>query len=128
MPEFRIPLKCNNCNKLGWDYQVWNGQQFITDYITPCCDKRAYEIQGKPQQYVELKYTNDKKIYQGDFVERYEITQCCQKKRWLGIFRVIWHDTGFYCSNENYGLLGMAGDDEREVIGNITENPELIKQ
>ncbi len=124
MPEFRIPLKCNNCNKLGWDYQVWNGQQFITDHITPCCDQWTLEIQGKPQQYIELKDKERAKIFEWDIV------------KWAGHTWVIRYIEG------KYGLARNLNDDfvhsrdigiqcyykTVEIIGNIIENPELMEK
>jgi len=111
--KFRIPLKCNNCGKLGFDYQEWNGQQFITTHITPCCDKRAYEIVGRPQQFTSISDKNEKEICEGDIVRWQERSSKtgnpddCKAE-------VVWTADGFTI--------------KAEIIGNVHENKGLLNE
>lgn len=113
--KVRIPLRCNRCQKKGFDYQEWNGQQFMTYAITPCCDNRAYEIVGDPQEFIDLLDDNGKEICESDLV------------RWAGeIYEIIWQRDHFGAYRSGCNTL-MDWWEEFEVIGNIHENPELLK-
>jgi len=68
-------------------------------------------------QYTGLKDKNGKEIYEGDIV----------KRTGLGLFEVVFEGDSFLAKNNHYHFLGWAGDDEREVIGNIHDNPELME-
>lgn len=67
-----------------------------------------------PLQYTGLKDKNGREIYEGDIVELAMTGFGISKK-----FVVEWEGNG-------YGT--MLEDFHREVIGNIYENPELIKR
>ena len=75
-------------------------------------------------QYTGLKDKNGKEIYEGDII---------RSKTYLGETLVIKWDnayTGFYChdkTDEEENHLNMLEVVESEVIGNIFENPELLK-
>ncbi len=89
---------------------------------------------GEPQQYTGLKDKNGKEIYEGDIVKLSD--EWLKKSRGFGIFGPygnIWRrfDGTWICS---YNHLYSESCDPlahiyppAEVIGNIHENPELLK-
>lgn len=79
------------------------------------------------QQFTGLKDKNGKEIYEGDIVETNGIDG---KLRW--VFKYIEEDCGVYGGFNpepvNYNLSSIHNNIENcEVIGNIFENPDLIK-
>ena len=81
-----------------------------------------YEV----MQYTGLKDSNNTEIYEGDIIKCYDETVCCKSIIPIGVFEVVFSKGGFWLSNDDYDFLGWAGDDTREVIGNVYENPELL--
>lgn len=80
-------------------------------------------------QYTGLKDKNGKEIYEGDVLKitDYPFKECSQEKDKSNPFykteKVIYDPP---CFNLN-GWLEFDYDGEYEVIGNIHENPELLK-
>lgn len=73
-------------------------------------------------QFTGLYDKNGKRIFEGDIVfYRYGITN----------FTVIWKNCGFVIENSRYATISATQEAvnclEVEVIGNIYDNPELIK-
>jgi len=78
-----------------------------------------------PMQYAGLKDKNGKEIYEGDIV-RYPDTRDKDV-----IDEVVWLFAGFDLRDYNHGESWDYGDTpwyQVEVIGNIYENPELLKR
>jgi hypothetical protein len=65
------------------------------------------------QQFTGLKDKNRKEIYEGDFVKRGE-----------RLFEVVWSDGGYFEIKDGEYLWEL---NDLVVVGNIFENPELLK-
>lgn len=70
-------------------------------------------------QCTSLKDKNGKLIYEGDIVKDLIIPE---------IFYIVkWFNSGFYLESTISGSFLKFNDTQQEVIGNIYENPELLK-
>ena len=72
-------------------------------------------------QYTGLQDKNGKEIYEGDIV---------RGKHWerFGNGEVLWYLTGWYTYSDYLGWTCLRAVEGPEVIGNIHENPELLKR
>ena len=75
-------------------------------------------------QCTGLKDKNSKLIYEGDIVKIFHVSGTMQGKYFFDV--VEWNDLRCRFDTENYGIIN--DDDVYEVIGNIYENPELLKE
>lgn len=74
------------------------------------------------EQYTGLKDKNGKKIYEGDIVDYNDDGEC------IG---VVEYDAPEFCLNAdatNWARMFLKGAPHQRVIGNIHENPELVKE
>ena len=79
---------------------------------------------SEPQFCTGLKDKNDKLIYEGDIVKIFHVSGTMQGKYFFDV--VEWNDLRCRFDTENYGIID--DDDVYEVIGNVYENPELLKE
>ena len=122
--KFRAYLKDTNemvtVGAMDWDHE---GNLLCLNYPKGK-DYFGYEDNIALMQYTGYKDVFHNEIYEGDIV-RYD----------RKLFEVIWMCSGFYISyivpNNDYYLnycLPVANNEEdMEVIGNIYENPDLLK-
>ncbi len=106
---------------MDWGYIIDSDDESFTEYF-----KEGFSDTSPLMQYTGLKDGNGKDIYEGDHMGGYP----------HGDIIVTW-DSDHACFGcvssdwrEDYGLLSntlMDCDGKLEVIGNIYENPELIK-
>ena len=76
------------------------------------------------RQYTGLKDKNGKEIYEGDIVKWVSMYKCASKKSSIDVIRWDEETVCFLllpCIHEPHAA-------EMEIIGNIYENPELLKE
>lgn len=119
--------------ELLWGF---NGTILTREFNGIGCDMPRYEL----MHYTGLKDKNGKEIYEGDIVlvddggEDFpqELNEETEEWEPTGKYEVYWDDDClcFYLRNkegEHEGEVNPWPDSEFEVIGNIYQNPELIK-
>ena len=121
--ETRQPCVCNDELKpeeikhiiIKNSFADWNMPRTMQPYIV---------IPETVGQYTGLTDKNGKKIFEGDIVKSgtYKFTEEL-------IFTVVFDEFCRYVIVSNYGIYLLARNHEDvEVIGNIHDNPELLKE
>ncbi len=94
-----------------------NSEQIcLMNFLEQCDQEKTIDIEW--MQYTGLKDKNGKEIYEGDM---FRISETPPE-----INRVVFEE-GCWCLEE-HGLYLIDWCERGEVIGNIYENPELIKE
>ncbi len=107
-------------------FRLWYYDQEKFDYNVGFEDFKKYSFPlywCSVQQYTGVKDKNGKEIYEGDIIAFGSTEQ-------EDLFKVVWDDDDVRFVLYSYGGKGCWFTDvkDREVIGNIFENSELLKQ
>jgi hypothetical protein len=94
-------------------FRAWDAQHQQYLYFTPW-DEMGQEQYVEWEQFTGLKDSVGKEIYEGDII--------CQSD---GKYREVCFKSGSFGKGVDFDFHQIWGDDT--VIGNIYENPELLK-
>jgi len=105
--KFRQPISVNG------EFHSWHYWGFIEDSFIGAIHDKGKVLAGDSYQYTGLKDSKGVEIYEGDVLEYWP----AREHRSV----IEWKDGAF-----GFGDC-LAGYQMSEVIGNIYENPELLK-
>ena len=97
-------------------------------------DKVGWYIYGKSEvipetvgQFTGLSDKNGKRIFEGDIVDvEYNINYIGVAAERIGAFEVVYNDGCFMKRNKS-GLYHFIPSDKCKVIGNVHDNPDLMR-
>lgn len=104
-------------------FRAWDGENMQWSFKVRAVDgmvtKYNMELDWKVMQFTGLTDKTGKEIYEGDLVEDKDGE----------VREIIWHLAGFYFRYKDKKGRPDSYVDSREckVVGNIYENPELLK-
>jgi uncharacterized phage protein (TIGR01671 family) len=104
----------------GSEYRIW--YEFKYDGQTQIFNRSYSKRDLILMQYTGLKDNNGKEIYEGDVVKETWRVEPCLVGFDYGQFALCSPDGTYYTE-----LYSQDMDENLEIIGNIYENPELLK-
>jgi uncharacterized phage protein (TIGR01671 family) len=116
MREIKFRAWDKSINKMCGDFLYFVEDAIYQHHGNPWHDTRFF-----PMQYTGLKDRNGKEIYEGDILRWGNLDESTGENQ---IHAVKWANGGWVLGDMDW-LYVQA--DEGEVIGNIYENPELLK-
>lgn len=119
--EWKIMLEVDAIYLVTEELRVWDRTAKIKTGDGDNCRRRIHFDEIKLMQSTGLKDKNGKEIFEGDIVNYGEEFN-----------DVVVFEKGTFCLKDNSGHLTWLGQEfeeiELEVIGNIYEHPELLKE
>ena len=113
-------------------FRAWHNELGMSDVF--CIDQGMFEAEPDVvMQYTGLKDKNGKEIFEGDIISTTYTEGRIGAKEGIYNYLVSWNaEECCYELKGNDGLLGrpcchLRNSHSWEVIGNIYENPELLK-
>lgn len=109
-------------------FRAWDNGAKMYQTMAPMINIHTGEISNLPGRFILEQFTglldkNGKEIYEGDIV-----SQFIGKSYYTGPAVVKYTITEYHCGYYIRGLeLGIERCETCEIIGNIHENPELLK-
>lgn len=105
-------------------FRLWNGQKMTPNEVLNIFTKNLNKLNGENycvMQYTGLKDKNGKEIYEGDYINIF-----FEDGRNYGKGPITFVRGGFQCCD--MVLQDIYSENlNTEVIGNVHENPELLK-
>lgn len=125
---FRGQMKSENCSfkKGDWVFgdlvRLHDGKREI-----PCIYGKGDVVDKTVGQYIGIDDKNGQKIFEGDIVDvKYNVHYTGLASERIGLFEVVFVDGCFMKKNEK-GCFHFISSDECEVVGNVHDNPEMMK-
>jgi len=113
--KFRVWDTKQKCYLQYYDVNVWHEDALLNHIF----DNGRMVF----QQYTGLKDKNGDEIYEGDIVKA--TSDQYENENFVG--KVIFDEGCFLTWINKNDIRGIWGEDDIEVVGNIFENPELLK-
>lgn len=119
-----VRTKISEDGESGYDYVLTlnTGEDWVW------IDKDEYDL----MQYTGLKDKNGKEIYEGDIVKCWDDSAITKKYEWgldkIHVGVIKYNPPHFSLVIEDIQLIHWSSAENIEIIGNIYENPELLKQ
>ena len=119
----------------NWYHPVTKELAFTEHWILPVGGQDAFQVDPETVgQYIGLKdnkrsekYPNGQPIFEGHIVDvEYDIQYVGVAAERIGLFEVVFDDGCFMKKNKK-GLFHFIPSDKCKVVGNIHDNPELLK-
>ena len=132
IPKFRI---LDKETKSMWNIEIWYVEEEYLDLIEPnksIIDPNANRTWRKQSDVIIMQSTglfdeNNKEIFEGDVV-----STIYNETLFTGVIVYDQEETDFKATNghDEYGnnFCYLGGNDSNIVIGNVYQNPELLKE